>query len=852
MESSTDHHPLSYIRSRVHPLVVVACLVVALCGRMPESSAGWIVCPPVAVAGGGEARSARRQRGHDRRRSRRAKVQAGTAHRPGWYYLRRTWHIPLLRCVLLAVLWQLSEGAWPPWLISLPGAVWGWHVLGACWPWVHRQAEWHLVSWLGWRTEHVLVIGAAGVAVGRWIQVLAEGQWQPAWDWTPRSAPLWMGACVTCSRQGPSVTVERSEAGDATATLCGHFTLHVSGDDPFRVRMLALFLRQLEVPGHTRGSRRTRDGRTPFVRQQELAGALGVVQPDLSRWERYWLDGDWRRLLSLHTAEVLSLELQAQIVAVFATFPWWGVEQVHAHLQEQDVAVSLRQVRQAAQESGWTLLRGALAKRYQLTAESVRPRQDWLVDQLLAQVQLLLEKVEGGVGLTAQEQVEIANLHALADEVGAGAAPPPLSALPWLLVVERVLFSHWEMVTDGQVRCSWCASEQVARKSRKGRFKRFYDEHGQLQTVEVNRYYCLNPACEKKSFTNLPAGLVPYSPYRLQVHLLAVQMYAWGYSTYRRTATALDVPPFTVYRWVSALGGALLPVAALFGVVRSSGVVGIDEKFVLVPKNDKPPGKMRRWMYVYVAVDQYTYDLLHIAIYPHNSQASAHAFLLALRAKGYAPRVVVTDIREDYAVLIPRVFPGATHHECLFHAEQSVHEHLKAAYGADYARTNPQAQALKAAIHAIFDARTKRTAHSRYAQVMASREAHVRQTPPAAAVFDCLECHWPRLVNGIESKTIPRTNNATELVIRRFDQHYQNFCGFESIESTQLFLGVFEKLYRFTPFSDDAQPRLRGKCPLQLAGYDIRSVPMASICAGWSPDWPILPAPGTDSLVPSQ
>ncbi|MBK9092434.1 MAG: hypothetical protein IPM84_06580 [Anaerolineae bacterium] len=66
------------------------------------------------------------------------------------------------------------------------------------------------------------------------------------------------------------------------------------------------------------------------------------------------------------------------------------------------------------------------------------------------------------------------------------------------------------------------------------------------------------------------------------------------------------------WRWVSARGYALLPVAALFGVVRSSDVVGVDEKYVLVPKNDKPASKMRRWMYVYLAVDVWTYDLLHI------------------------------------------------------------------------------------------------------------------------------------------------------------------------------------------------------------------------------------------------
>jgi hypothetical protein len=78
-----------------------------------------------------------------------------------------------------------------------------------------------------------------------------------------------------------------------------------------------------------------------------------------------------------------------------------------------------------------------------------------------------------------------------------------------------------------------------------------------------------------------------------------------------------------------------------------------------------------------------------------------------------------------------------------------------------------------------------------------------------------------------------------ELVIRRFDQHYQNFCGFESIQSAQIFLGVFEKLYRLTSFSDDAQPAIRGKCPLELAGYDLSQLPVATLCNGLSIDWPL-------------
>ena len=151
--------------------------------------------------------------------------------------------------------------------------------------------------------------------------------------------------------------------------------------------------------------------------------------------------------------------------------------------------------------------------------------------------------------------------------------------------------------------------------------------------------------------------MLPYSRYRTETHLLAVQMYAWGYSTYRRTGTALGVASLTAWRWVSAWGADLLPVAALFGLVRSSGTVGVDEKFVLVPKNDKPAGKMRRWMYVYLAADVWTYDLLHIALYPNNDQDSAEAFLLALRAKGYHPQVIVTDLRQDYGPVIAQSLP---------------------------------------------------------------------------------------------------------------------------------------------------------------------------------------------------
>ena len=174
-------------------------------------------------------------------------------------------------------------------------------------------------------------------------------------------------------------------------------------------------------------------------------------------------------------------------------------------------------------------------------------------------------------------------------------------------------------------------------------------------------------------------------------------------------------------------------------------------------------------MYVYVAVDVYTYDLLHIAIYAHNTKAAARTFLLALKAKGYRPHVIVTDLRIDYGSVIAETVPKATHHECIFHALQWYSKQLKDVYGSDYARTHPLAVQLKKDIQHIFQAKTKRTAQKRYEQVIALRSAYVQQTPDAAAIFDSLEHHWPKLINSIESSIIPSTNNAAEMVIGRFD-----------------------------------------------------------------------------------
>jgi hypothetical protein len=835
-----------WLKSRVHALVVVSVVLTALLGQVAENQQGWVTCPPRML---GQPRGRRERQGRGERIQARVDIKAGRG------YMKHTWVRALVRSELLAALSivRTSLRGGGPWLLDwawvLPWMEWMLEGISVAWAWIGQQPEMRVLRWVvGWLRWGSLLICSAEV-ISQWMVSNAHLAWRGN---TPAGTGMLAGSVVwqaeTEGDEEPALWIDvKRVAGGWQVWFGDLFYLPVEGEDDFELRQAILLLRRLESKTARRGSRATRTGRRPMIAQQVLAQAFDVTQPGISRWERYEQEQDWANLLSLHSAEILSAEIRQQIIDVCAQFPWWTQKRVYEYLHQCGVMVTHSQIRQAMKESGWQGLRESMKRFFVVSEECIRPRDQSLVSELLTLVQALLVKLEAGEGLTPEERLEVTHLCTAGEELGLTPPPTP-PAVPWAQKVAWVLFAAEAAVEDDVVRCTYCGSTDVRPKGRKPRLKRYLDEHHQWQSVEVYRYRCRNSACSYGSFTHLPLGLLPYSPYPLQMRIAALQMYAWGRSSYRRTAQALGIRAGRVYLWVRAFGQQLLPVAALFGVVRCSGVIGVDEKWVQVP--DKAPRgsgrskvpKPRRWMYVYVAVDVYTYDLLHIAIYARNTAHATQAFLLALKAKGYRPKVIVTDLRPEYGPAIEQVFDRAQHHECIFHALQWFHRRLKEVYGTDYAKMHPEVLLLKEQIDALFQVKTRRTAEKRYAQVIALRDKYVAQTPEVDSIFDSLERHWPKLVNGIESTIIPRTNNVTELVIRRFDQHYQNFCGFESQTSARLFLAVFEKVYRFTPFTQDAQPRIRGKCPLELAGYDIANLPMAQVCRGWSLGWPTQPA----------
>jgi hypothetical protein len=134
-------------------------------------------------------------------------------------------------------------------------------------------------------------------------------------------------------------------------------------------------------------------------------------------------------------------------------------------------------------------------------------------------------------------------------------------------------------------------------------------------------------------------------------------------------------------------------------------------------------------------------------------------------------------------------------------------QQLTKIHGRHYTEKVPEAAALSQSI-----------IRKRSRTLMALREQYVAQTPDVACVLDSLDRHFHKLINAIEDPLTPRTNNTAELVIRRFDQHYQPRCGLDTLESARVYLCAFEFAYRLTPFADDNLGEIHGTCPLELAG----------------------------------
>ena len=209
-----------------HGLVVLSVLGLALMGQMPGEAAGWPSNQWCRALGCGYASRWVRYR------------------RSGWsgsqlaalgQYLAASWPPVLLRSLLSGGCGLRAAGGAG---LAAPGAVgmWLWRGAGVGWPGLRRQAVWVWGAQGLWQVQRLVLVGYLGLA-------LSQTHWGDLAPWG-----LGLG-CVVSQSDEPQVSVARQADGSYEATLCGHFTLTVAGDHPFRLRLLVLFLSLLDVPG---------------------------------------------------------------------------------------------------------------------------------------------------------------------------------------------------------------------------------------------------------------------------------------------------------------------------------------------------------------------------------------------------------------------------------------------------------------------------------------------------------------------------------------------------------------------------------------------------------------------------
>jgi transposase-like protein len=314
----------------------------------------------------------------------------------------------------------------------------------------------------------------------------------------------------------------------------------------------------------------------------------------------------------------------------------------------------------------------------------------------------------------------------------------------------------------------------------------------------------------------------------------AVRLYVQGLASFETVGRILGRCRSGVYYWVQRFGQMAREISAEILPPRSSGAIGVDEKWVAIPKSfskeERRNGK--KWRFLYFAVDLNTYDVLHADLFEDNGKDSTRTFLYQLRCLGYHPGVIVTDGLASYIKAITEVFGCRIKHVlCRFHFLQNLHKHIHDAFGAKNKKLF-KAKWLHENVGGLFKhknkatVRDRRTIIKRVEVIMEQREELLAYNPNLKTFFDALQRDLPRVLPAVDDPTIPPTNNATENFIRFFNQHYKTMAGFESMKTARSYVALFVLFYRLRPF---AEGEFAGHCPAELAGHDLSHIPLFSL-----------------------
>lgn len=343
-------------------------------------------------------------------------------------------------------------------------------------------------------------------------------------------------------------------------------------------------------------------------------------------------------------------------------------------------------------------------------------------------------------------------------------------------------------------------------------FKRergYKDKNGEKMQSYSSVYQCLNRECKTKYFTRPPEGVELYSRVHRDVKKMTLR---WSFHLRGSLSRVRDelkehgieVALTTVLRWIKKAGEECVNVLSLFRQEDWEQSLCIDEKWIKI---------RNKWCYVFTAVGTKVTDLLAVELFYHKDKQAMRTFLYQLKALGFRPESIITDLLMGYETVVKEVFPDCLYLQCVLHAGRDAKRIVRTALSAE--EDEEWKNRLTKRIRTLFKSKTIKQVKKRYFKIMKLSE----QAPDSVSgVFKMLAKYYPKLCITVLNKDVPKTTNPVERSIGEFEERYQLTKGFTSFYYAQFFIKAYQIYYRLRKISFG---RFRGKNRLELKGNPV-------------------------------
>jgi transposase-like protein len=356
-------------------------------------------------------------------------------------------------------------------------------------------------------------------------------------------------------------------------------------------------------------------------------------------------------------------------------------------------------------------------------------------------------------------------------------------------------------------RCPDCHSGEIRFVFNRPRWYR--NAKGERVRDYSRVYRCLNRECGTVYFTRPPKGVELYARVHRDVKLMVLRWVFHLRGSLSRVCDELadhgiKVALTTVLRWVKKAGEECVDALHVCEREDWEQPLCIDEKWIKVRS---------RWSYVFTAVGEEVTDVADLELYYHKNHQAMKSFLLGLKARGFRPKSITTDLLLGYENVVKEVFPECAYQQCVLHAERDAKRIVRQSLPGE--ADGEWKEKLVKAIRTLFRSRKLKQVKKRYAHFLKLKASAPVEV---SAVFDMLEKYYPKLCQAVSRTDIPRTTNPAERAIGEFEERYQLTKGFTSFYYAQFFIKAYQVYYRMRKISFGP---FRGRSRLELKGNPL-------------------------------